>query len=57
MTFHVLTVGSLAITAFLDTAPCTLIEADRRFRGVFFRHHQADDPDDGGITHLQGKYG
>jgi hypothetical protein len=37
---------------FWNTAPCSLVGVDRRFRGAYFIHHQGDDPDDGGSTHL-----
>jgi hypothetical protein len=26
-----------------DVAPCSLVEIDRRFRGVYCLHHQGDD--------------
>jgi hypothetical protein len=32
-------------TAFWDIAPCSKIEVDRRFRGVYWLHHQ-NDPND-----------
>jgi hypothetical protein len=46
------------IRAFWDVAPCSLVGADRRFRGAYCLYHQGDDwcsthhPDDGGSTHL-----
>jgi hypothetical protein len=42
-----ITGSSLKMTAFWDIAPCTFVEADRRFRGTY-----CDCPDDGGSTHL-----
>jgi hypothetical protein len=38
------------ITAFWDTAPCSLMEVDRHFGGVYYLHHQGDDE---GCTHLR----
>jgi hypothetical protein len=31
------------MTAFLDTAPCSLFETDRCFRVTYYLHHQDDD--------------
>jgi hypothetical protein len=31
------------MTAFLDIAPCSLVEGDRRFRSVYCLHHQGDE--------------
>jgi hypothetical protein len=28
------------MTAFWDTAPCSLVEVDQRFRGEYYPHHQ-----------------
>jgi hypothetical protein len=33
----------LKMTAFWDTAPCNLVDVDRRFRGTFCLHHRPDD--------------
>jgi hypothetical protein len=42
----------MKISAFWDTTPCSLVEADRRFRGAYCLHHQVDyRPDDGGSKH------
>jgi hypothetical protein len=30
-------------TAFWDTVPCSLVEVDRHFRGVYRLHYQGDD--------------
>jgi hypothetical protein len=30
-------------TAFWDTAPCSLVEEERRFRGAYYLHHRGDD--------------
>jgi hypothetical protein len=40
--FQVLTAASMKMTAFLDIAPCSLVEVDRCFRGA----------DDGDSKHL-----
>jgi hypothetical protein len=36
--------------AFWDIAPCSLVEVDQHFRGVYCLHHQGDN--DGGSMHL-----
>jgi hypothetical protein len=36
--FQVLTAASLKITAFCDIEPCSVVEVDRRFRGVYCLH-------------------
>jgi hypothetical protein len=37
-------VGNMNTTAFWDTAPCSLIERNRRFRGAYcLHHHQGND--------------
>jgi hypothetical protein len=41
--FQVLTAASMKTTAVWDTAPCSLVEADRRFRGAYWLHHDPDD--------------
>jgi hypothetical protein len=46
-TFHVLAVPSMKKTDLWDTAPCNLVEVDRRF--ILSLHHH---PDDGGCKHL-----
>jgi hypothetical protein len=33
------------MTASWDTAPCSLVEVDRRLRGAYYLHHQGDDTD------------
>jgi hypothetical protein len=38
--FQVLTAASVKLTVFWDMAPCSLIEADRRFRSAYCLHHQ-----------------
>jgi hypothetical protein len=42
-TFQVLMVASMKMTAFWDVAPCSLVEVDRRFRGVYCLHYQDDE--------------
>jgi hypothetical protein len=41
--FPVLSAASIKITAFWDTALCSLVEVDRRFRSAYCLHHQDDD--------------
>jgi hypothetical protein len=41
--FQVLTAVSLKMTAFWDIAPFSLVEVDRRFRGVYWLHHKGDN--------------
>jgi hypothetical protein len=45
----------MRIRAFWDTAQCSLVVVDRRFRGAYYLHHQGDEihhsDDDGGSTH------
>jgi hypothetical protein len=64
--FQVLAAASVKFGVFWDVAPCSLVGVDRRFRGVYCLHHQADDsvvrtasiramnhlPDDAGSTYL-----
>jgi hypothetical protein len=53
--FQVLTAASTKVTVFWDVAPCSLVEIDRGFRGVYrLHHHRSDDDqgDDGGSRHL-----
>jgi hypothetical protein len=38
------------MTAFWDIAPCSIIEVDRRFRGVYSLDHQGDDPVIGALS-------
>jgi hypothetical protein len=38
--FQVLMAAGMKVTAFWDIAPCSLIEVERRFRGVYCLHHQ-----------------
>jgi hypothetical protein len=40
--FQVLTATSMKMTSFWDTAPCSLVDVDRRFRGAYCLHHQGD---------------
>jgi hypothetical protein len=49
--FQVLKVASIKLV-FWDVAPCSHVEVDRCFRGVYCLHHKGDHPDDGGSTHL-----
>jgi hypothetical protein len=66
MRFKVLTVTGMK-TVFWDVAPCSLVEINRCFRGVYCLHHQGSDgrnwpsfqryllpqsPVDGGSSHL-----
>jgi hypothetical protein len=46
--FQIFTAVSLKMTAFWATQPCSLVEVDRRFGGVYCLHHQGN----GGSTHL-----
>jgi hypothetical protein len=41
VTFQVLMVAIMKVAAFWDTAPCSLIEVDRRFRGAYCPRHQS----------------
>jgi hypothetical protein len=41
--FQVLAAAGMKMTAFLDIAPCTLVEVDRRFRGAYCLHYQVDE--------------
>jgi hypothetical protein len=41
--FQVLTAASMKMTAFCDIAPCSLGEADPRFRRAYCLHHQGDE--------------
>jgi hypothetical protein len=50
--FQVLTVTSVKMIAFWDIAPRSVVEIDRRFRGVYRFQIQGDGLDDGGSTHL-----
>jgi hypothetical protein len=53
MRFKVLTAASNKITAFWETAPCSLVEVGRRFRYAYCLHHRdIHRPDNGGSTHL-----
>jgi hypothetical protein len=48
---HYTPTGAISVknmTAFWDTASCSLVEVDRRFRGTYCLHHY---PDDEGSTH------
>jgi hypothetical protein len=47
--FQVLMVMGMNMTVFWDMVPCSLIDVDRYFRGVYCLHHQDSD---GGSTHL-----
>jgi hypothetical protein len=43
----------IKMTAFWDIALCSLVGANRRFRGAYFLHHQGyHHRNDGGSTHL-----
>jgi hypothetical protein len=33
----------MKMIALCDIAPCSLVEVDRRFRGMYCVHHQGDD--------------
>jgi hypothetical protein len=46
--FQILTATSMKMTVFLDVAPCSLVEIDRRFRGFRVTHRS----DDGGSKNL-----
>jgi hypothetical protein len=48
--FQVLTAASVKFAVFWDTAPCSLVEVDRRFRGEYYLYHEGDDNSDS--THL-----
>jgi hypothetical protein len=47
--FQVLTAVSMKFRVFWDVVPCSYVEVDRRFRGVYCLHRQVVA---GGITHL-----
>jgi hypothetical protein len=47
--FQLLTAGSMKIRTFFDTAPCSSVGEDRRFRAAYCFLPQGDD---GGKTHL-----
>jgi hypothetical protein len=38
------------VTAYWDMAPCSLVEVDRRFRGVYCLHYQGHFPE--AIRHI-----
>jgi hypothetical protein len=40
MRFQVLTVASIKFRVFWNVAPCSQVDVDRRFRGVYCLHHQ-----------------
>jgi hypothetical protein len=40
---QVLTAARVKMTAFWDTAPCSLVEVDRRFRRAYCLEHQVDE--------------
>jgi hypothetical protein len=42
----------MKMTALWDTAPCSLVEVDRRFRDAYCLHHCLNSPDFGGSTRL-----
>jgi hypothetical protein len=46
---RLLTTSSMEMKVFCDVAPCSLVGADRRFRGAYSLHLQGDD---GGSRHL-----
>jgi hypothetical protein len=33
----------MKMTSFWDTAPCSIIDVDQRFRGVYCIHHQSNE--------------
>jgi hypothetical protein len=41
---------SVKVAVFWDVAPCSLVDADLRFRGTYCLHYH--HPDDGGSIHL-----
>jgi hypothetical protein len=40
---YVILVLNLKMAVCWDTAPCSLIEIDQRFRGAYCLHHQGDE--------------
>jgi hypothetical protein len=36
--------GEYKVWVFWDVAPCSHVEVDRRFRGVYYLYHQSDRP-------------
>jgi hypothetical protein len=50
MRFQAVMAANMKIIVFWDIAPYSLVEVDRRFRGVYCLHHQGDDA--GGSTDL-----
>jgi ribosomal protein S12 len=41
--FQILTAASVKFRAVWDVAPCSHVEVDRRFRGVYCLHHQGSE--------------
>jgi hypothetical protein len=54
MRLKVLTAANMKMIVFWDTAPCSLVEIDRRFRDAYCLHHR---PDDEGNKHLYEIHG
>jgi hypothetical protein len=52
MRFKVLMATSVKTTAFWDTAPCRLVEVDRRFRDAYCLHHRSSNDGDSKLQHL-----
>jgi hypothetical protein len=48
--FQFLTAASMKFRVFWDVAPCSQVEADRRFRSTYCLHHRDDRTYDGGST-------
>jgi hypothetical protein len=38
--FQIPTAANMKMTAFWDIAPCSFVEEERRFREVYYLHHQ-----------------
>jgi hypothetical protein len=51
--FQVLTATSIKMAVLWDVPPCSLLEIDRRLRGVYYLHNQGyNRPDDEGSKHI-----
>jgi hypothetical protein len=42
LSFDVLKTTNMKMGIFLDVAPCSLVDTNRRFRGAYCFHHQGD---------------
>jgi hypothetical protein len=44
--------ANMMMTDFWNTAPCSLVQVDQRFEGVYCLHHHGGRPHDGNRKHL-----